>query len=176
MSIEVIYYVSQIASSVAVIASIIYLALQVRQAERSQRAVTQQIRADRVSDFALRLAEGLAAILDKGARGDQDLSPEEFQKFSYLARGMFISVEDSVLQYANGLMDDAAYSSFRKSVEGNMDQPGLRAVWNEQSRMFGREMNDFMRKVCDIIPLSERPDPFEVWKGEVTSLRKAAGL
>jgi len=176
MSIEVIYYVSQIASSVAVIASIIYLALQVRQAERSQRAVTQQIRADRVSEFALRLAEGPATILNRGVRGDPDLSPEEFQKFSYLARGMFISAEDSVLQYANGLMEDAAYSSFKKSVEGNMGQPGLRAAWNAQSRMFGQDMNDFMRKVSENIPLSERPDPFEAWKSEVASLRKAAGL
>jgi hypothetical protein len=176
MSIELIYYVSQIASSVAVVASIIYLALQVRQAERSQRAVTQQIRADRVSEFALRLAEGPASLLNRGARGDPDLSPEEFQRFSYLARAMFISAEDSVLQYTNGLMDESAYISFRKSAEGTMGQPGLRAIWNAQSPLFGRDMNAFMRKICEDVPLTQRPDAFDAWKGEVDSLRKTAGL
>lgn len=45
MSLEQIFYVSQSIAAVAVIASLLYLAQQVRQAERVQRATMQQGRA-----------------------------------------------------------------------------------------------------------------------------------
>jgi hypothetical protein len=51
MSLEQIFYVSQSIAAVAVIASLLYLAAQVRQAERVQRATMQQGRADRGRQF-----------------------------------------------------------------------------------------------------------------------------
>jgi hypothetical protein len=42
MTLERIYYLSQSIASIAVVCSLIYLALQVRHAERSQRGVMQQ--------------------------------------------------------------------------------------------------------------------------------------
>jgi hypothetical protein len=54
MSLEHIFYLSQ--SIVAVIASLLYLAQQVRQAERVQRATMQQGRADRTSQASLATA------------------------------------------------------------------------------------------------------------------------
>jgi hypothetical protein len=47
MSLEQIFYVSQSVAAIAVVASIVYLAQQVRQSERIQRAMVQQGRADR---------------------------------------------------------------------------------------------------------------------------------
>jgi hypothetical protein len=47
MTLEQIFYLSQSIASVAVVGSLIYLGLQVRGAERSQRAIMQQGRADR---------------------------------------------------------------------------------------------------------------------------------
>jgi hypothetical protein len=49
MTLEQIFYLSQSVASVAVVGSLIYLGLQVRSAERSQRAIMQQGRADRAS-------------------------------------------------------------------------------------------------------------------------------
>jgi len=47
MTLEQIFYLSQSVASVAVVGSLIYLGLQVRSAECSQRAIMQQGRADR---------------------------------------------------------------------------------------------------------------------------------
>jgi hypothetical protein len=49
--------VGSFVSALAVLISLIYLALQVRQAERNQRALMQQGRADRVSGYCLKMAE-----------------------------------------------------------------------------------------------------------------------
>ena len=53
MSLEQVFYLSQSIASIAVVGSLIYLGLQVRSAERSQRAIMQQGRADRSSNASL---------------------------------------------------------------------------------------------------------------------------
>jgi hypothetical protein len=82
VSIEDIYYVSQIISVVAVIASLIYLSLQVRQTERNQRAMMQQGRADRVSDAVMRTSDPqMSGVFQKGSRCPETLSPEEVDRY-----------------------------------------------------------------------------------------------
>src|SRR5579859_6559562 len=51
--------VAGIISSAAVALSLVYLALQVRQAERNQKAMMQQGRADRTTDLMMRIADPL---------------------------------------------------------------------------------------------------------------------
>jgi hypothetical protein len=71
MSLEHIFYLSQSIAAVAVIASLLYLAQQVRQAERVQRATMQQGRADRTSQASLATANPeLARVFQKGVAGD----------------------------------------------------------------------------------------------------------
>ena len=67
MTLEHVYFLSQIIAAVAVVVSISYLARQVAQSEQVQRAFMQQGRADRVSSTALALAQPeLARIWHKG--------------------------------------------------------------------------------------------------------------
>jgi len=65
---------ASIFSSVAVAISLFYLALQVRQAEKNQRSLMQQGRADRVWEAAFRVAEPtLSSVFNKGMRRPEDL-------------------------------------------------------------------------------------------------------
>jgi hypothetical protein len=74
MTLEQIFYLSQSVASVAVVGSLIYLGLQVRSAERSQRAIMQQGRADRASIAALAIASPeLARVFQRGVAGDPTL-------------------------------------------------------------------------------------------------------
>jgi hypothetical protein len=78
MTLEEIFYASQSVASIAVVGSLIYLGLQVRGADRSQRAIMQQGRADRASKASLTVAgTELARIWEKGMAGDPTLTREE---------------------------------------------------------------------------------------------------
>src|SRR5580704_14319817 len=99
MSLENIFYISQSVASVAVVASLIFVGIQVRGAERAQRAIMQQGRADRTSVTAIALADPvLARVWRKGVAGDTDLTRDEFTQWMMLARASFLSGEDSFLQ------------------------------------------------------------------------------
>ena len=103
MSLSDLASLGSIVSGFAVLVSLVYLSLQVRQAERNQRALMQQGRANRVSDNSFRVAEpGLSVVFSKGSRGDENLTSEELFQFLYMCRGGFLSGEDSFLHHLSG--------------------------------------------------------------------------
>lgn len=168
MTLEETFYLSQTIASVAVVGSLIYLGLQVRYAERAQRGIMQQGRADRTSQAALTLAHGgLSSIWHRGAAGDPSLSREEFAQWMLLCRSAFLSAEDSYMQHKAGLLSDAAFESYVAGVRYYMSRPGLRAAWQVGSAQFGREFVEFVNGELARTPLVAPTDAYELWKGRV---------
>jgi hypothetical protein len=148
MTLSDIASIGSLVSGVAVLISLIYLSIQVKQAERNQRALMQQGRADRVSDNSLRMADPeLSDIFRRGRSGDEGLDPAELHQFAMLCRCGFVSGEDSFLQHLSGQLDDAAYHSYVAGVRSMLTSPGLRAMWRMSSQDYGDEYRKFMDKI-----------------------------
>src|SRR5215475_2472157 len=135
-----------ILSGAGVVVSVIYLALQVRQAEKSQRAMMQQGRATRAHDAALRLAQPeMAALYYKGARSPKELSGDELDSFMLMCRAAFLSAEDSVLHHKSGQLSDEAYTAFVAGVYALVARSaGLRAAWRVNHAAYGPALNALM--------------------------------
>ncbi len=145
MSLSDLASLGSFVSGVAVLISLIYLALQVRQAEKNQRALTQQGRADRAADLALRLADPtLGTVWAKGMRRPEDLSAVELDQFLQICRANFLSAEDSFLQHKAGQLDEAAYASFVAGARIFTAAPGIGAAWRQTSALYGSEFAAFM--------------------------------
>ena len=167
MSLEQISYISQIIASVAVVASLIYLAQQVRQAERNQRAMIQQGRADRTSAAAMTVASPeLATVFRKGLAGEA-LSREEFDQYMMLIRGMLLSGEDSYLQHRIGLLDERAFDSWLASARVFMARPGMRALWKMTSHHYSREFREFGDANIVNGPIAAGGDAYAEWQKRV---------
>jgi len=166
MTLEEIFYVSQSVASIAVVGSLIYLGLQVRYAERSQRGIMQQGRADRTSQNSLALADPvLARIWQKGAAGDTDLTPLEFTQWMLICRSAFLSGEDSFMQHKAGLLAPAAYESYVAGARFYLVTPGVRAAWKLTREQFGSEFRSFVdATVTELANAPPRPDAFAEWK------------
>ena len=136
-----------IVSGAGVMVSVIYLALQVRQAEKSQRAMMQQGRATRASDAALRLADpAFAALYYKGAWAPQELVGDEIYSFMLMCRAAFLSAEDSVLHYKSGQLSEEAYQAFVAGVHALVGRSaGLRAAWRLTHASYGPALNGLMQ-------------------------------
>jgi hypothetical protein len=162
---------ASIVSSAAVALSLVYVALQVRQAEKNQRALMQQGRADRAWEGAFRVAEPtLSATFYKGMRQPQDLSADELDQFLSICRAAFLSSEDSFLQHKSGLLDRSAYASFVTGLKGYLaGAPGLRAAWRLNSNQFGADYVAFVDGLIRSTPRSAAADPLARWKEIVQS-------
>jgi hypothetical protein len=164
MSLEQIYYLSQSFSAVAVVASIVYLARQVRQSERIQRAMVQQGRADRASHRSMIMASPeLAGVVQKGMAGSKELTREEFSQWALISRSLFITVEDSFMQRQAGLLDDVAFQSFFASTSTFFSSLGLRASWQLASGQYGKETRQFIDSMIKQSSTARPTDAYAEW-------------
>jgi hypothetical protein len=176
MSLSDLASLGSFVSGVAVLVSLIYLALQVRQAERNQRGLMQQGRAERVADHTLRMAEpGLAEVYWKGVNKPEDLSIAELDRFVSICRASFLSAEDSVLQHKAGLLDEASYRAFLAGWRFVAALPGICAAWQITSQLYGSDFSTVMDELTrEALPSRSDDERLGLWKAAVRSVRARA--
>jgi hypothetical protein len=168
MSLSDLANLSQIVASVAVVASLIYLAVQVGQTERNQRAMIQQGRADRASGGAMALAiPEMATVFRKGMTGDPELTREEFDQLLLMCRALLLSGEDSFLQHKAGLLDARAFDSWIAGARAYMAAPGLRAIWKLTAAQYCVEYREFIEANVVNRSAVASADAFAAWRALV---------
>lgn len=166
MSLEQVFYLSQSIASVAVIGTLIYLGVQIRDTERNQRAIMQQGRADRICSNSMTLANTpeLAAEWSRLFAANPQLSPERFPQMTMVWRVVFISGEDSFLQHRSGALDDAAFESYAAGLKQFMGAPGMRAAWRLFGPQYGAEYRAFMDDIIRQVSTSTPADGYALWQ------------
>lgn len=176
MSLSDLSSIGSLVSGVAVLISLIYLALQVRQAERNQQASIRQGRATRAVDIILALSDpAVADALPKGSAGATDITLTQFNQFTSMYGAFLASAEDTWLQYREGLLSDAVFESFTESWRMTLSQPGVRALWTMRRKAFEKGFAAFMDKLMDETPVTAPSDAFAAWKAEVAAQRALIG-
>jgi len=149
MTLESIYYISQIVASVAVLASLIYLALQTRQNTLGQRAMmhqmrTQQMQSDLYAGADPANVEAMIAADD----GDPGLTETQFRQVFNLTLSAMTSMEEQFRLHKAGQYDAQHWASTRKTLDIFLRRPGRRVI----VRMFRSNLDpDFVALVDEII-------------------------
>jgi hypothetical protein len=116
MSLSDLASLGSFVSGLAVLISLIYLAIQVQQAEQNQKAQIQQGRAARLVDLQLRLADSAnAEIYVRGMNGEAFEAATDVQRFRGLILASLYSMEDTFLQHKAGLLARDTLFSRRSS-------------------------------------------------------------
>ena len=160
MTLEEVFYMSQSIASVAVVGSLIYLGPQVRGADRSQRAMMQQGRADRASKASLALASPeLAVVWQKGMDAAPTMTRPEFTQWILLCRAAFLSGEDSFLQHQDNTLDQAAFDSYCAGIRSYMRHVGFRGCLETARRTVWQGLSRVRRRTdhCDPGCTQRRP-------------------
>jgi hypothetical protein len=169
--------VAGIVSSAALTVSLVYVALQVRQAEKNQRGLMQQGRANRVDTSLLHIAEPqMASVWTKGSRTPESLAADELERFLMMARATFVSGEDSFLQHKAGLLDEIAFRSFSSGVRGQLAaSPGMRAAWRLLAHHFGPEYAAFVDGHMAAAMGQPAPDRMKLWAAALSETGPTSG-
>jgi len=152
MSLSDIASLASIFSSLAVVASLIYVALQVQQNTKHTRATIHQGRVARAVDLAVQASDAQfveASLLAEGREPTLD-AVREIQFFS-ITNAFIMSFEESYSQYRNGLLEEEAFQRLRRNVSAQMSRPAVRNFWGKR-KIAG---SPFTKFVDDII--AEQP-------------------
>jgi hypothetical protein len=145
MSLSDLAALGSFVSGFAVLISLIYLALQVRQTKRNQQIAIRHSRATRVVELHLALAN--IAVADAwlhGSGSPERITQTEVGQYNNLCRALFFHFEDSFYQREEGLLNDDAFETVVAGVRLSARSPGFRAAWKIARPNFGGRFLAFM--------------------------------
>jgi hypothetical protein len=175
MSLSDLASLGSLVSGVAVLVSLIYLARQVRQAERNQRALAQQMRASRTSDLLVAIAQsGMAESFARMQWAEGERSAADVDTFNLFSRASFYGLEDAFLQHGQGLMDEQAYNSVLGTMKAIFSLPGTRASWLLQKTSFDAHFVSLVEGLIHELPLRPFADRLGQWNAALAEVQAGA--
>ncbi|HSG76812.1 MAG TPA: hypothetical protein VLA30_11830 [Burkholderiales bacterium] len=140
--------IGQMVGALAVVASLIFVGLQVRQNTKATRATALQMNADYwLAYFTLLADKQFSELYSKGALGRVELEGGQFGQFFFLCRATFMGCENQHHQYLSGLLDDDAYRGYEATIREQIAAfPGVRAMWKLVKHTYGTEFVNFLDK------------------------------
>ncbi len=131
MNWEAIGAVGEVLGALGVIATLGYLAVQIRQNTRSVRASSYHAVVTNLSNLAAAMGRD-APVADLFVRGLSDLqalSPTEQRQFALLVTSLFRSFEDIFYQFNQNLIDEVVWAGWKHRITRYFWQPGVQAWW-----------------------------------------------
>ncbi|MCL2450612.1 MAG: hypothetical protein FWD17_16820 [Polyangiaceae bacterium] len=166
MSLSDLASLGSFVSGIAVLISLVYLALQVRQTERNQQISIRHSRVSRIVELHVALAD--PAVADAwlhGSGSPEAVTRTELSQFINLCRALFFHFEDSFYQREEGLLNDDAFETVDAGARLIARSPGVRAAWKVQRANFGGRFLAFMDRVVAESSLEPTIDvSLETWK------------
>ncbi len=166
MNWEAIGAIGEIIGALAVITTLIYLAVQVKQTKKGLEANTTAILgASEVSGnenaiqhlATLYSDEQLVEIVMRGVRDLQDLQPQDFVRFNGFCHSGIQLHQVTYLQWKKGLLDDEYWAfCLRYTGEQLLRHPGVQAWWEMNREIYTR---DYRLLIDSLIESSGWRDP-----------------
>jgi hypothetical protein len=148
MNWEALGAIGEIIAALGVIASLVYLAVQIRQNTVSVRSNTYQASAAFSAEVARMIAEDpdLARIYRVGRQQFESLTGDEKIRFITLFALQFRSYEQMFLEHRRGLIEPEIWECRRDSMLRFAVEPGFQEVWNDRKHSFTRSFREFLEQ------------------------------
>src|SRR5437762_13204709 len=135
MNWDAISAISQLIGSIAVVFSVLYLAIQVHRSTRVAKVAAQDAAAAAVRDVTNTFMENadMARIWRTGLENLDSLSAEDQARFFHAAHQFLKALETIHYHYANDLMDEQLWLGWQELLRHYIASSGMAHYWNFRS-------------------------------------------
>jgi hypothetical protein len=146
MNWEAISAISQMVGSIAVVFSVLYLAIQVHRSTRVAKLAAQDAAATALRDVTKPFAENaeLARIWRLGLENLQALSAEDQARFFHSTYQFLKAYETIHFHHVYGLMDEQIWRGWRSLLEHYIASPGIEHYWRLRHDLFSMRFQKFI--------------------------------
>jgi hypothetical protein len=143
---EAMSAISQIIGSIAVVLSVLYLAIQVHQGTRVAKLAAQDAATTALRDVTRPLAENaeLARIWRLGLEDLQALPAEEQARFFHSTYQFLKAFETIHFHHCYGLMDDQVWRGWCGLLQHYIAAPGIDHYWRLRGDLFSTRFQSFV--------------------------------
>ena len=165
MSLSDLASVGSLVSGFAVLVSLIYLSVQIKQNTKHSRALIQQGRAARICQTLSDMAElDWTDGLDACFAGEPNVSARDLRKFNFVVRTYFVSAEDSFMQHQEGLMDHQAFEGFEGMMRAGLSaSPGFRKAWKLSRTSYVPAFREYIDRLAVEARANNAPTSVAQW-------------
>lgn len=164
--------IAEIVSAVAVVATLIYLAIQIKHSRESLDANTKAIRGQAISDITRNVHDQMhmyiqghdvAATILRFA-SDNSLEPKDAILVDSVLSAVFVARQNEFFQWKQGLIDEEVFRSLHHVFLTFLGSPNGQHWWqNEGRRILTTEFIDYVDDVCREGSI----EAFQSWKRAV---------
>ncbi len=142
---------------IAVVASLIYLASQIRQNSRLLDASIADTRLRSVNETATLMVQDaeVSRIFWDGIADRSSLSEADRRRFDPLLSILFIGNRENYKYYRDGMISRETWDGYEQGLRWQLQQPGVREWWREWNRVLPSEFRDFVEGVIREVEAAE---------------------
>lgn len=149
MNWDAIGAVGEILGALAVFASLIYLALQIKQNTQSLRASAKHDATSRQLEYFDTLLENtsLRAVYREGLRDSASLGQDEQDVFWMLMYKAFFTFSEAFYEYKHAHFDEDQWLESSEAIDWHLSHNGARAWWHHpKRRAFPSDFSDLVNE------------------------------
>ena len=149
MNWDAVSAISQLIGSIAVVLSVLYLAVQVHQSTRVAKLATKDAAAASLRDVTKPFMENaeVERIWRIGLEDISALSVEQRARFFHAAYQFLKAFETIHFHYVYGMMDKQLWEGWRGLLRHYVAAPGIAEYWNLRPEVFSERFRNFVNSL-----------------------------
>jgi hypothetical protein len=172
MTLEQVFFATQSIAAVGVIASLVFVGIQVRDSAKAVRAATAQAVHENYAGWYLALADNASALTTctKGFIDLASLTPAEKAQFVCTFMAFLSHSQNAFHQWRLGHLAKDLWACWEALMMNLVHTPGGAEFWRERSYVFGKDFQDEvkaimarepnpMAKAFGVVPVTHRVTP-----------------
>jgi hypothetical protein len=158
MNWEALSAVGEIAGAIAVIVTLVYLSVQIRQNTKASRVAAVQAASENSSRFSELIAADpvLGEVFWRGLRDPGSLDPVQLRRFLSVLNVFIRREAVSFYLHMQGIMPDELWDARVATLKGTVNQPGMQLYLEAVGATLPSDFREFLRRtVSDPPQISE---------------------
>jgi hypothetical protein len=147
------YYIAEIIAATAVIASLIYVGIQIKQNTQATQIAAAQSFAEIDNGFVglINASNELPDVLHRGAQGLSELQGGDLIRFMAFHDQVLIAMQAAFQQWRTKTLDERLWGTFRHAFVDLLSQPGQREWWQIRRHWFDDDFQEYVDRSVESI-------------------------
>jgi hypothetical protein len=164
--------IGSLVSGLAVLVSLVYLSLQVRQTDKNQRALMNQGVVTRNTDIVMFQSQPhVIALTSRVTAGETDFTAAELNLLQLRVRTTMLTGQDTYVQHQAGLVDEITLDNSNAVIRYVMSQPVYRTLWNLGRGAYAPDWVKIVDGLIEGVPLAKVQDSVAAFRAELARVK-----
>ena len=171
MNLEQLANLGELIGGIAVVASLIYLAVQIRQNTRTVKSATLAENSQLWVSMLLTLGDkNNVPAFSYGYFPLENMDPQKFTQFQLQCRAFFVSMEQQHYQYMQGTLDAETYEGYARSISRTiLPFPGFRLYWDINGEDFSPLFREHLDELFASTPTATGDVIMTEWQERIST-------